>query len=86
MALNYYPSIVHPQICETSGVEIVLVVEVDTTIGVAIGGVLVQEEVLVLLLLVLPGPLELEVGVQGDLDPPALGHRSGRDVNQGAGG
>ena len=60
-------------------------VEVDTTIGVTIGGVLVQEEVLVLLL-VLPGPLELEVGVQGDLDPPALGHRSDRDVNQGAGG
>ena len=86
MALNDYPSIVHPQIGETSGVEIVLVVEVDTTIGVAIGGVLVQEEVLVLLLLVLPGPLELEVGVQGDLDPPTLGHRSGRDVNQGAGG
>ena len=85
MALNDYPSIVHPQICETSGVEIVLVVEVDTSVRVAIGGVLVQEEVLVLLL-VLPGPLELEVGVQGDLDPPTLGHRSGRDVNQGAGG
>ena len=65
-------------------------VEVDTTVGAAIGRVVVQEEVLVLLMLVLvlvlSGPLELEVRVEADLNPAAVGHRCRRDLNQGAGG